>query len=117
MNKESMVELQKIDCNCNDCKHMVRDFETFNKWKKWQLEQDKKDFDRKKAKAIEDAKKIMEEKSRNSMLSIANKMKYQAEKTSNINYGFCSKKNNKPITFLPCVCMIENQECFEHRRF
>lgn len=25
MNKESIIELQKIDCNCNDCKHMIRD--------------------------------------------------------------------------------------------
>lgn len=30
MDKDSIIELQKIDCNCNDCKHMVRDF---NKYK------------------------------------------------------------------------------------
>jgi hypothetical protein len=24
MTKESIIELQKIDCNCNDCKHLVR---------------------------------------------------------------------------------------------
>lgn len=24
MNKESVFELQKIDCNCNDCKFMLR---------------------------------------------------------------------------------------------
>jgi hypothetical protein len=29
MDKESIYELQKIDCNCNDCKFMIRDFETF----------------------------------------------------------------------------------------
>jgi len=27
MNKDSRVLLQKLDCNCNDCKFMVRDFE------------------------------------------------------------------------------------------
>ena len=27
MDKESRYELQKIDCNCNDCKFMERDFE------------------------------------------------------------------------------------------
>ena len=27
MNKESLIELQKIDCNCNDCKFFVRDIE------------------------------------------------------------------------------------------
>lgn len=26
MDKESIIELQKIDCNCNDCVFMVRDF-------------------------------------------------------------------------------------------
>lgn len=25
MTKESIIELQKIDCNCNDCKFMQRD--------------------------------------------------------------------------------------------
>lgn len=29
MDKESLYELQKIDCNCNDCAFMVRDFEKF----------------------------------------------------------------------------------------
>jgi hypothetical protein len=27
MDKESIFELQKIDCNCNDCIFMIRDFE------------------------------------------------------------------------------------------
>jgi len=27
MNKESVIELQRIDCNCNDCAFMVRDLE------------------------------------------------------------------------------------------
>lgn len=25
MTRESIIELQKIDCNCNDCKFMLRD--------------------------------------------------------------------------------------------
>ncbi len=29
MDKESVYELQKIDCNCNDCGFMVRDFEKY----------------------------------------------------------------------------------------
>lgn len=32
MNKESIIALQKIDCNCNDCKHMVRDLERFHSY-------------------------------------------------------------------------------------
>ncbi len=29
MDKQSLIELQKIDANCNDCKHMDRDFEKY----------------------------------------------------------------------------------------
>ena len=27
MDKESIFEIQKIDCNCNDCKFMTRNFD------------------------------------------------------------------------------------------
>lgn len=27
MDKESIIELQKIDCNCNDCKYFIRNIE------------------------------------------------------------------------------------------
>lgn len=29
MNKASLYELQKVDCNCNDCKFMQRNLEKF----------------------------------------------------------------------------------------
>ena len=29
MDKDSIYELEKIDCNCNDCKFMVRDFDKY----------------------------------------------------------------------------------------
>ena len=34
MDKESRYELQIIDCNCNDCKFMIRDFEKLELHKK-----------------------------------------------------------------------------------
>lgn len=34
LSKESIFELQKIDCNCNDCAFMVRDFEKTEQHKK-----------------------------------------------------------------------------------
>jgi hypothetical protein len=34
MTKDSIFELQKIDCNCNDCKFMVRNFEKLKAHKK-----------------------------------------------------------------------------------
>lgn len=33
MDAESKYLLQKIDCNCNDCKFMIRDFEKLQKHK------------------------------------------------------------------------------------
>ena len=30
ISKLSRILLQKIDCNCNDCKHMVRNMDKFN---------------------------------------------------------------------------------------
>ncbi len=32
MDKESVIELQKIDCNCNDCIHLKRDFEKYKSY-------------------------------------------------------------------------------------
>lgn len=34
MNKESIKDLQNIDCNCNDCKFMERDFNTYKTFDK-----------------------------------------------------------------------------------
>ena len=34
MSKESIYELQKIDCNCNDCAFMQRNFEKYNSFDK-----------------------------------------------------------------------------------
>jgi len=34
MDKESRYQLQLIDCNCNDCKFMVRDLEKLEEHKK-----------------------------------------------------------------------------------
>ncbi len=32
MDKESLIKLQKVDCNCNDCRYMVRNFERMKGW-------------------------------------------------------------------------------------
>lgn len=32
MDKKSIIDLQKIDCNCNDCIYMIRDFEKYKTW-------------------------------------------------------------------------------------
>ena len=35
MDKESIIALQRIDCNCNNCGFMERDFCTYQKWEEW----------------------------------------------------------------------------------
>jgi len=77
MNKESLIELQKIDANCNDCKFMVRDMKKFH------------EFD--------------------SLYEGRENAGYR------INYGRC-EKFKKNVSFIPNVCQLETQECFEHRR-
>ena len=32
-----------------------------------------------------------------------------------VHYGHCQKKD-MPVSFIPNVCIIETQECFEHRK-
>jgi len=42
--KENQYLLQKIDCNCNDCRYMERDIEQYKEWSKWHLEYQQKLF-------------------------------------------------------------------------
>jgi hypothetical protein len=104
MTKDSIVELQKIDCNCNNCWYMTRDFEEFEKWAVWNHSIQFSEFERKK----------------NAMLLIpelkakAHKLKFQFSKDKLLNYGFCNKFN-KAISWIPDTCQIETQNCFVHR--
>jgi hypothetical protein len=76
MTNNGIIELQKIDCNCNDCMYLVRNFEKL-----------------KKHKSSYDGTGLMD----------------------NLQYGDCSKLN-KPISFIPNICQIETQKCFQHRK-
>jgi hypothetical protein len=98
MDKESIFELQKIDCNCNDCKFMVRDMATFNKWADFHRELQLLEFNKKK-----------------SLGHIRIDSVFQFDKSGLISYGHCSKINIL-ISFIPNICQIETQGCFEHRR-
>lgn len=81
MTKESIIELQKIDACCNDCKYMVRDLNEYHKWD-----------------------------------ALYTNAKGEVTNPSHrANYGNCTKFN-KPVSFIPNTCMLENQKCFQHRR-
>lgn len=98
MDKESIYELQKIDCNCNDCIFMVRNQEKYKeslvRHEKWQKDY----FELIQSKNDETNKKFIFDKS-----------------TAKINYGFCDKLH-KDVSFIPNILQLETQECFKHRK-
>ena len=93
-----MIELQQIDCNCNDCKFMIRDTNKRKESIDFQYKMQLDYFNIIKAKTEDD------------------KMKFQFDSSkAAIHYGNCSKLN-KVVSFIPNICQLETQECFEHRR-
>jgi len=113
-------ELQDLDANCNNCKHMVRDADKFKvsleKHHKWQFDY----FNTMKRKMVEKAKwwkdKENDLEKYNDLLMEADRMKFQFDKsTCAINYGHCSKFD-KPVSFIPNTCQLDTQECFENRK-
>lgn len=123
MDKESILELQKLDCNCNDCIHQVRDNDRFKasleQHKGWQLDY----FNTLKNNLIKKADwwqnrknpKYNYEKGENLKREVS-KMRFQFnKKEASINYGDCNKFNKK-ISWLPNTLQLHTQECFKHRR-
>lgn len=115
MDKESIYLLQKIDCNCNDCKHMIRDFDEFKKWEAIEKDRQQKLFDKEKAKAMRIAEECKDPVGRKTLFAIARKMSFTFDKQHLLHYGTC-EKFDKPVSFIPNVCQLGTQECFEHRR-
>lgn len=119
MDKESIFELQKIDCNCNDCVFMNRDQERFKQSQelhyKWQLSHFNITKDNLLLKAKEWDKRNEPDKAEYLRKEVS-RMKFQFDKKEAfINYGYCTKLN-KNVSFIPNVCQLDTQECFKHRK-
>ena len=120
MDKESVFELQKIDCNCNDCIFMQRDIEKFKQSQEHHLKMQSDYFQTLKNKVIEKAnfwrwKKNDLEKYSDIAME-ADRMKFQFDKSAAmINFGKCSKLD-KEVQFIPNICQLETQNCFKHRK-
>ena len=113
LDKDSIFELQCIDSNCNECAFLIRDIEKFKEWEQWNRELQLKDFEVKKAKAIEDAKK---QKPYNEWLvKKAQNLQFQFNCEGLLSYGNCARFNKK-VSFIPMNCMPENINCFRHRK-
>lgn len=115
MDKESIYLLQKIDCNCNDCFYMERDFTTYGKWEEFHRKLQLEDFEQKRVEALKIANECQDELGKKTLLDKANKMRFLFNKNNLLNYGNC-KKFNKQVSFLSGVCQIETQKCFIHRK-
>ena len=115
MNKEDAILLQKIDCNCNDCLFMRRDFDAHTYWLNWHKAQSESDFKKNQQKAIKDALSISDKAHRSAELLKASKMKWQFNKSNLLQYGYCDKHAER-VSFIPGTCQLETQECFIHRR-
>jgi hypothetical protein len=113
--KQSAYQLQRVDCNCNNCGFMKRDIDKYKIWYDWHRERELEEFEGAKAKAIAEAEAIEDESNRRGMLYKANKMRFFFQKDKLINYGFCVKFK-KAVSFLPDTCRIETQHCFVHRK-
>lgn len=119
MVKNSIKLLQELDCNCNDCKNMVRDFKRFNEslelHRKWQLDY----FNTIKKKLIDRAewhKARGDQGTCNQLISEAMSMNFQFNRNEAlINYGKCCKFN-KDVSFIPGVLQLDTQQCFIHRK-
>jgi len=120
MDLESRIELQKVDCNCNDCKYMIRNQDKFKISLEFQYKMQLDYFTTIQNKLI---KKANEYKDRwydlenwDKLLTEAEDMKFQFDKsTASINFGYCDNLK-KDVSFIPNICQLETQKCFEHRR-
>lgn len=108
------MTLNELDCNCNNCKHMIRNLNKFKHHNDLDRGYQLAEFERKKQKAFDDANALVDEKQKKSMLFKANKMRFQFDQRNIVNYGTCSKFN-KEVSFIPVTCQIETQGCWESR--
>lgn len=117
MTKESRYELQKIDCNCNDCIFMVRDSNKFDEVVKQDHADQEFLFANKKRRAIEKAQITMKTNEAKGTIALkaAQDLKYAYQGGIKLNYGHCNHFD-KEVSFQPNVLQLETQTCFVHRR-
>lgn len=116
----STIELQNLDCNCNNCLYMDRDIEKFKqsltKHHRWQLDYFNMCRDNMLTKAKEWLGKKGDQKKHDFIMAEVKKLRFQFDKsTCAINYGYCTKKN-KDVTFIPNTLQLDTQGCFENRK-
>lgn len=118
MSKDSTIELQKIDCNCNDCIHMERNFNKFNNSLEFHKNLQLHSFEIRKKKLVEKAIEWKDKdlKISQELMKESKSIKFLFDKSvARINYGKCNLYN-KEVSFIPNTCQLETQRCFKHRK-
>lgn len=111
MTPDSIYELQKIDCNCNDCGYLLRDIYKKKHQDKvhegWHLADFKRELNQELFIALSYRDKALLKKATDKTFKF---------KKPNYGYGFCKKFDLKPVEFIPATCQLETQNCFVHRK-
>lgn len=131
MDKQSAYELQKIDCNCNDCGFLIRNLDKKNnliiedkilqeemfwltKNRKIERIQGYIDNLKKYINLIKGADRKIERKTIALDQVKQSSHSYQGDRIP-ILYGTCTKYG-KEISFQPNICQLDTQQCFVHRK-
>ena len=114
------VELETLDSNCNNCKHLTRDVERFDESVRFHHQLSLNEFETTRTNLLLIADGYYKKQEFEKGFQVekeANKMKFQFSKKDEcpINYGSCLKFQ-KPVSFIPGICQLETQDCFEHRK-
>ena len=117
--KESKYEEQKINCNCNDCIYLERDFIALEESKKRNRSYYAWSYKYRRCNKLKRAKKALEgtetnQKRHDALLEERSNLSLDTSFRSGLSFGKC-RKLEKDITFIPNLLQIETQGCFKHR--
>lgn len=114
-----MIELQNLDCNCNDCFYLQRSLAKRQEHIDFHYQEQKKHFNTKRIKLLERGEYwlfIKKDKKKAKLLfNEARKMLFVfSEGPCSLSYGKCILKKIN-ISFIVKIMMEENFNCFKHR--
>lgn len=111
MTKESTIQLQNTDCNCNDCAFMIRDISRYALSQQFHAALDKQVFDRDRNDQLFIGYTFRD----NAVIEKTLKQKFMPKRPL-IQFGYCKKFDFKAISFIPGTLQLDTQTCFVHRK-
>lgn len=118
MSKDSAILLQNLDCNCNNCKFMERDFATLCHAQKDNRDYYAWSYRKRRANMWSRAKQALaagNQKRHDDILKLRTELRLDTSYKSGLYFGVC-RKFEKPISFIPNIFQFETQRCFENRK-